>query len=133
MHMSMGRDRMKLMRDARPAVLRAAAFSSSVAGTSPRIFFWFGQMKTHTLNSMMVPSQAPTPRGRKPGRLDDVEIVQETDPRDAGDDVQPPVQTAPVKTGTHSAGHAEPNADDDREHHTGRDGALDGIERMHVI
>ena len=54
MHMSMGKDRMKLMRDALPAILRAAAFSSSVAGTSPRIFFWFGQMKTHTLNNMMV-------------------------------------------------------------------------------
>ena len=27
----------------------------------PRIFFWFGQMKTQTLNSMIVPSQAPIP------------------------------------------------------------------------
>src|SRR6202021_170457 len=68
MHMSRGRERMKLMRDARAAVLRAAAFSSSVAGISPRIFFWFGQMKTQTLNSIMVPSHAPTPIVRNPGR-----------------------------------------------------------------
>src|ERR1700694_3280013 len=66
MHMSMGKDRMKLMRDARPAILRAAAFSSSVAGTMPKIFFWFGQMNTQTLNNMIVPSQAPTPLVRKP-------------------------------------------------------------------
>src|SRR5580700_9471369 len=61
MHMITGIDKMKLMREALPAVLRAAAFSSSVAGTMPRIFFWFGQIKTHTLNSMIVPSHAPMP------------------------------------------------------------------------
>ena len=49
------------MREAYSAVLRAAAFCSSVAGTRPRIFFWFGQMSAQTLNSMIVPSQTPTP------------------------------------------------------------------------
>ena len=39
--MIMGTERIKLMREAMPAVLRAAAFSSSVAGTMPSIFFWF--------------------------------------------------------------------------------------------
>ncbi len=67
MHISIGNDRMKLMRDALAAILRAAAFSSSVADTIPRIFFWFGQMKTQTLNNMMVPSQAPMPIVRTPG------------------------------------------------------------------
>ena len=54
-------DSTKLMREAIPAALRAAAFSASVAGTMPRIFFWFGQMMPQTLNSMMVPNQAPMP------------------------------------------------------------------------
>ena len=67
MHISMGKERIKLMRDALDAILRAAAFSSSVAGASPRIFFWFGQMKTQTLNNMTVPSHAPTPIVRNPG------------------------------------------------------------------
>ena len=39
MHMSMGTDSRKLVREAYRAVLRAAAFCSSVAGTIPRIFF----------------------------------------------------------------------------------------------
>jgi len=34
-------------------------FSSSLADTMPRIFFWLGQISTHTLNSMIVPSHAP--------------------------------------------------------------------------
>jgi hypothetical protein len=50
-----------LVRDAYRAALRAFAFSSSVAGLIPRIFFWFGQMMPHTFNNMMVPSQAPMP------------------------------------------------------------------------
>ena len=65
MHISIGIESTKLMREARPAVLRARAFSSSVAGTMPRIFFWFGQMTPQTLSSMIVPSQAPMPILRK--------------------------------------------------------------------
>jgi len=61
MHISIGIDSTKLVREAMAATLRAPAFSSSVAGTMPKIFFWFGQMNTQTLNSMMVPSQAPMP------------------------------------------------------------------------
>src|SRR5579859_698981 len=61
MHMIMGIDSTKFTREAMPAVLRALAFSASVAATIPRIFFWFGQIRTQTLNSMMVPSQAPVP------------------------------------------------------------------------
>src|SRR5690606_20967255 len=61
MHISIGIDRMKLMREALPAVARAAAFCSSVALTMPSTFFWFGQMRTQTLNSMIVPSHAPVP------------------------------------------------------------------------
>ena len=44
MHISIGIESTKLMREASMATLRALAFSSSVAGTMPRIFFWFGQM-----------------------------------------------------------------------------------------
>src|SRR5260370_19869055 len=61
MHMSMGMDSKKLVREAYRATLRAAAFCSSVAGTMPKIFFWLGQISTQTLNNMMVPSQAPIP------------------------------------------------------------------------
>src|SRR5258707_10035831 len=61
MHISMGIDSKKLIREAYRATLRAAAFCSSVAGTIPRIFFWLGQMSPQTLNSMMVPNQAPIP------------------------------------------------------------------------
>ena len=49
------------MRDAMAATTLALAFSSSEADTIPRIFFWFGQISTQTLNNMMVPSQAPVP------------------------------------------------------------------------
>ena len=61
MHINIGIERMKLVREAYSAALRALAFSSSVAGTMPRIFFWFGQMMPQTFSSMMVPSQAPMP------------------------------------------------------------------------
>ena len=60
---SMEKPSLSAFRDARNATLRALAFSSSVAGFMPRIFCWFGQMRTHTLKSMMVPSHAPTPIG----------------------------------------------------------------------
>lgn len=61
MHINIGIDSTKLMREAIKATLRALAFSSSVAGTMPNTFFWFGQMNTHTLNAMMVPNHAPIP------------------------------------------------------------------------
>src|SRR5271167_630114 len=64
MHINMGMDSKKLIREAYKAILRDLAFSSSVAGTIPRIFFWLGQINPHTLNSMMVPSQAPMPMMR---------------------------------------------------------------------
>ncbi len=50
-----------------PALADAAADKGGPGGAgitkyvAPRALFWFGQMKTHTLNSMIVPSQAPTP------------------------------------------------------------------------
>src|SRR5207247_2209974 len=60
---SIGIDSAVFVREARKATRRALFFSSSVAATMPRIFFWLGQMSTHTLNSMMRPSQAPMPMG----------------------------------------------------------------------
>ena len=69
MHMSIGIESMVLVREARKATFLALAFSSSLACTSPSTFFWLGQISTHTLNSMMVPSQAPTPMTRMPGSL----------------------------------------------------------------
>ena len=39
----------------------AFAISSGLALTMPSTFFWFGQIRTQTLNSMIVPSHAPTP------------------------------------------------------------------------
>ena len=39
MHMSIGKDSRKLVREARVAILRALAFSSSVAGLMPSTFF----------------------------------------------------------------------------------------------
>jgi hypothetical protein len=50
-----------LVREARNATRRALFFSSSVAGTMPRIFFWLGQMSAQTFTSMIVPSHAPIP------------------------------------------------------------------------
>jgi hypothetical protein len=41
--------------------LRRAAFSSGVAGTRPRTFFWFGQMMNQTLNAMISASHMPMP------------------------------------------------------------------------
>ena len=69
MHMSIGIESMVLVREARKATFLALAFSSSLACTSPSTFFWLGQISTHTLNSMIVPSQAPTPMTRMPGSL----------------------------------------------------------------
>jgi hypothetical protein len=60
---SIGMDSAVLVREARNATRRALFFSSSVADTRPRIYFWFGQISTHTLNSMMMPSHAPMPMG----------------------------------------------------------------------
>jgi hypothetical protein len=48
MHMIIGMDSIVFVRDARKAVARALAFSSSVAATMPRTFFWFGQISTQT-------------------------------------------------------------------------------------
>ena len=64
MHINIGIDSKKLIREAYNATLRALAFCSSVAGTIPKIFFWLGQISPHTLNSMMVPSHAPMPMMR---------------------------------------------------------------------
>ena len=60
---SIGMDSATFVREARKATRRALAFSSSVAGTMPRIFFWLGQISTQTLNSMMRPSHPPMPIG----------------------------------------------------------------------
>ena len=61
MHISIGIDKKVLVRDAIKATTLALAFCSSVASTIPRIFFWLGQINTHTLKSIMVPNHAPTP------------------------------------------------------------------------
>ena len=61
MHMSMGMDKKVLVREVMAATTLALAFSASEASTMPNIFFWFGQISIQTLNSMMVPNQAPTP------------------------------------------------------------------------
>src|ERR1043165_2062186 len=61
MNRIIGIDSIVLVREARNAVRRALAFSSSVAGFRPRTFCWLGQISTQTLKIMMVPSQAPTP------------------------------------------------------------------------
>ena len=52
-----------LVRDASNAIFLALAMvpGSCVLPSRPRIFFWFGQISTHTFNSMMVPSHAPRP------------------------------------------------------------------------
>ena len=63
---SIGIDSIMLVRDARNATRRALFFSSSVAGFMPRIFCWLGQISAHTLNSMIVPSHAPTPMPAMP-------------------------------------------------------------------
>ena len=46
-----GIDSIVFVREASKATLRARFFSSSVAETIPRTFFWFGQIRTQTLNS----------------------------------------------------------------------------------
>ena len=43
------------------AATNALALAASSAGTIPSTFFWFGQISTQTLNSMIVPSHAPMP------------------------------------------------------------------------
>ena len=47
MNSNIGIDNKVLVRDAINATGRALAFSSSVASTIPKIFFWFGQISTH--------------------------------------------------------------------------------------
>ena len=61
MNRSIGMDIRVFERDARKATRRALPFSASDASTIPKIFFWFGQINHHTLNNIMVPSQAPIP------------------------------------------------------------------------
>ena len=49
------------MREAMPAALAAAAFSSGLTVTMPSTFFWLGQITNQTLAHMIVPSHAPMP------------------------------------------------------------------------
>ena len=51
--------RTTLVREAIAAVNLAFAISSALASTIPRTFFWFGQIRTQTLKSIIVPIQAP--------------------------------------------------------------------------
>ena len=69
MLMTSGMDISVFKRDAMNATFLAFAISSAPASTSPKIFFWFGQIKTQTLKSMIVPSQAPMPIVRSYGGL----------------------------------------------------------------
>ena len=70
-------------------------------------------------------------RGGESRGLHHVEIIEQTDPHHAGQDMQPAIEARAMKSG--GVGHpvGKPDAEDDGEHHAGRDGALDGVERMH--
>ena len=59
MQRSIGTDKTTLVLEAIAAVNLALAISSALASTIPRTFFWFGQIRIHTLNSIIVPIQAP--------------------------------------------------------------------------
>ena len=48
-----GIDSSVFVRDARNAVRLPFAISSALASTMPSIFFWFGQINTHTLKSII--------------------------------------------------------------------------------
>src|SRR5512143_755985 len=61
MQYSIGIESMVLMREVMPASFAAAVFSSDVAVTRPRTFFWFGQMMNQTLNAMISASHMPMP------------------------------------------------------------------------
>ena len=56
----------------------------------PRIFFWFGQISTQTLNSMMVPSHAPMPM------IEVVAVLRRRAEREGADEVRAPRYQAPV-------------------------------------
>ena len=49
------------VREAINAINLALAISSAVASFMPKIFCWFGQIRTQTLNNMIVPNHAPRP------------------------------------------------------------------------
>ena len=51
---NIGMDSIVLVLEARKAVLAAFAFSSAVASTIPRTFFWFGQIKTQTSSTHFI-------------------------------------------------------------------------------
>ena len=59
MQSSIGTDNTTLVREAIAAVNLAFAISSALASTIPRTFFWLCQIRTHTLNNIIVPIQAP--------------------------------------------------------------------------
>ena len=110
MHMSMGIDSTKFTREAMPATLRAFAFCSSVAATMPRIFFWFGQISPQTLNSMMVPSQAPMPMvskyscGEAPGIAPSVKAPMKFPARPSSHAPPSQVATAPQRNQNNARG-----------------------------
>src|SRR5881394_3323459 len=137
MLMSIGIDSIVLAREARNATRRAFAICSAVASTSPSTFFWFGQISTQTLNSMIVPSHAPTPINVPPNvppdpkpSLHEVEVVEEPDPGDSREDVQPNDEAACVEVDAR-AGARDDERDYDRDHDSCRDGAFDGGQRVH--
>ena len=43
------------------AFLAETAFCSAEASTSPKAFFWFGQIIPHTLKAIIVPNHIPIP------------------------------------------------------------------------
>ena len=64
---------------------------------------------------------------RQARRLDDIEIVQKTNPHDPRKDVQPSIETDWVERDTASRPRGNSDADDDRKHHTRRDGAFNEV------
>src|SRR5262249_57620475 len=52
MQYSIGIESIVLMREVMPASFAAAVFSSGVAGTRPKTFLWFGQMRKPNVNAL---------------------------------------------------------------------------------
>ena len=61
MHISIGMDRTKLTRENMRGRDAGLGLLLVGGGHDAETFFWFGQMITQTLSSMMMPSQPPTP------------------------------------------------------------------------
>jgi hypothetical protein len=64
--------------------------------------------------------------------LYDIEVIEQPDPHDARQNVNPSIEAHRMEPDRQSGPEAEPDADDHGEYEAGQNRTFNGVERMHV-